>query len=61
MSLSPSETNLRGIDLRGTRLESASLKDSPISGTYFPEALTAEELTLPVTQGIRLRYRTEPA
>ena len=34
----------------------ASLLDAKLSGTYFPEALSAEEIRLSLTTGTRLRY-----
>ena len=50
-------TDLRGIDFRQTNLEGASLIDAKVSGTYFPEALSAEEIRLSLDTGTRLRYR----
>jgi uncharacterized protein YjbI with pentapeptide repeats len=50
-------TDLRGIDFRETNLEGASLIDAKVSGTYFPEALSAEEIRLSLDTGTRLRYR----
>ena len=52
------QADLRGVDLRATRLEGASLKDARISGAFFPAALSADEISLSVTQGTRLRYPT---
>ena len=34
----------------------ASLLDAKLSGTYFPEALSAEEIRLSLNTGTRLRY-----
>ena len=51
-------TDLRGIDFRETNLEGASLIDAKVSGTYFPEALSAEEIRLSLDTGTRLRYRS---
>lgn len=49
--------DLSGIDFRETLLEGASLKDAKISGVYFPEELSAEEIRLSVDAGTRLRYK----
>ncbi len=48
--------DLRGIDFRQTNLEGASLIDAKVSGTYFPEALSPEEIRLSLDTGTRLRY-----
>ena len=50
-------TDLRGIDFRQSNLEGASLIDAKVSGTYFPEALSAEEIRLSLETGTRLRYK----
>ncbi len=52
-------SDLRGIDFRDTNLEGASLIDAKVSGTYFPEALSAEEIRLSLDTGTRLRYRKD--
>lgn len=49
--------DLRGIDFRGSRLDGASIKLAHISGCYFPQELSAAELTLAHALGTRLRYR----
>ncbi|MCU7845444.1 MAG: pentapeptide repeat-containing protein [Candidatus Thiodiazotropha sp. (ex Monitilora ramsayi)] len=49
--------DLRGVDLSHTNLEGASINSAKISGTYFPAALSAEEITLSLVHGTRLRYR----
>jgi len=51
------QADLRGSDLRQARLEGASILEARISGTYFPEALSAEEITLSLLHGTRLRCR----
>jgi len=51
------QVDLRGLDLRETRLDGASLYGAKISGAYFPAELSAEELTLSLLHGTRLRYR----
>ena len=49
--------DLRGIDFRDAVMEGASLAHANISGCYFPKSLSADEILLSVTHGIRLRYR----
>jgi uncharacterized protein YjbI with pentapeptide repeats len=49
--------DLRGLDLTHTNLEGASINSAKISGTYFPTTLSAEEITLSLIHGTRLRYR----
>ncbi len=48
--------DLRGIDFRNCNLEGASLAEARISGCYFPNALSPEEIRLSVEKGTRLRY-----
>lgn len=48
--------DLSGIDFRETNLEGASLLDAKISGVYFPEDISAEEIRLSLETGTRLRY-----
>jgi len=48
--------DLSGIDFRETNLEGASLMDAKVSGVYFPEALSSEEIRLSLDYGTRLRY-----
>lgn len=50
-------TDLRGIDFRHTNLEGATLTEAKISGCYFPEELSAEEIRLSLEYGTRMRYR----
>ncbi|MEJ2621518.1 MAG: pentapeptide repeat-containing protein [Candidatus Thiodiazotropha sp.] len=47
--------DLRGVDLRQTILEGASINSAKISGTYFPASISAEEITLSLVHGTRLR------
>ncbi len=49
--------DLRGLDLTHTNLEGASINSAKISGTYFPASLSAEEITLSLVHGTRLRCR----
>jgi uncharacterized protein YjbI with pentapeptide repeats len=50
-------TNLRGVDFTKSLLEGASLNQAKISGAYFPSELSAQEITLSVQHGTRLRYK----
>jgi len=49
--------DLSGIDFRETNLEGASLLDAKISGVYFPDELSADEIRLSLDTGTRLRYK----
>ncbi len=51
--------DLRGVDLTHAMLEGASISSAKISGTYFPPELTAEEITLSLVHGTRMRYQTK--
>ena len=51
--------DLSGIDFRETNLEGASLMDAKVSGVYFPEALSADEIRLSLDHGTRLRYHQD--
>ena len=51
--------DLRGVDLTRAVLEGASISSAKISGTYFPPELTAEEITLSLVHGTRMRYRVK--
>jgi len=51
------QTDLRGVDLSEANMEGASINAAKISGAYFPPDLSAEELTLSLVHGIRMRYR----
>ena len=50
------KTDLRGIDLSQANLRGASIHDARISGVLFPEQLTADEITLSLDHGVRMRY-----
>jgi len=52
------QADLRGIDFTNTILEGASIHATKISGTYFPKQLSADEITLSLTHGTRMRYNT---
>ncbi|MES9844040.1 MAG: pentapeptide repeat-containing protein [Candidatus Sedimenticola sp. PURPLELP] len=51
------QADLRGLDLSRTNLEGASIIGAKISGTFFPKALSAEEISLSLLHGTRMRYR----
>ncbi len=50
------QTDLRGVDFSRARLEGASINGAKISGTLFPQELSAEEITLSLLHGTRMRY-----
>lgn len=49
-------SDLRGIDFRGCLMDGASLADAKISGCYFPPDISAQEILLSVSHGIRIRH-----
>lgn len=51
------QADLRGVDLRETNLEGASINGAKISGAYLPAQLSADEITLSLLHGTRMRYR----
>jgi uncharacterized protein YjbI with pentapeptide repeats len=50
-------SDLSGIDFRKTNLEGSSLLDSKLSGVYFPDELSPEEIRLSRDTGTRMRYK----
>ena len=50
------QADLRGLDFSQARLEGASINAAKISGTLFPKELSAEEITLSLLHGTRMRY-----
>ena len=52
------QADLRGIDFTACRLEGASLNGARISGVLFPQELTAEEITLSLLHGTRMRHQS---
>lgn len=48
--------DLRGVDFSLSKLDGASIHDAQISGTLFPTALRAEEISLSLNHGTRMRY-----
>lgn len=51
--------DLRGIDFRETLLEGASLNRAKISGCYFANDLSAEEIVMSLTAGTRMRCQAK--
>ena len=47
--------DLRALDLSGASMEGASLHDAKVAGVLFPTALSAEEISLSLTSGTRMR------
>ncbi len=47
--------DLRGVDFRTAILEGVNIRGAKISGTYFPAVLTAEEISLSLENGTRMR------
>ena len=47
--------DLRGIDFRGTKLAGVSLADAKISGAFFPDNISADEILMSVNAGTRIR------
>lgn len=47
--------DIRGLDLSDANLHGASIKDAKLSGTFFPQAISAEEIRLSHEFGNRLR------
>jgi len=50
------QTDLRGVDLSKTNMDGASINGARVSGVYFPKELSADEITLSITHGTRMRY-----
>jgi len=49
--------DLRGIDFSQSNLDGASLAGAKISGCYFPKSIDANEISVSVEKGIRMRTR----
>ena len=49
--------NADGLDFSNARLEGASIHGARISGARFPNALRADEITMSLVHGTRMRYR----
>ncbi|VAX08314.1 Pentapeptide repeat family protein [hydrothermal vent metagenome] len=50
------QADLRGIDFREALMEGSNIAGAKISGAYFPPELSADELTLSLLHGTRMRY-----
>jgi uncharacterized protein YjbI with pentapeptide repeats len=50
------QADLRGIDFSKANLDGASIHAAKISGCLFPNEISADEITLSLTHGTRLRY-----
>lgn len=51
------DADLRGCDLRNVDLTGATLQDARIAGVYFADNLPADEITMSIRYGTRLRPR----
>ena len=51
------QADLRGLDLSEANLDGASINEARISGTLFQRDIAADEITLSVWKGTRLRAR----
>jgi len=47
--------DLRGIDFSAAKLDGASIHDAKISGVYFPDKFSSDEITMSLIRGTRLR------
>ena len=50
------QADLRGIDFSKAKLNGASIHAAKISGCLFPKEISANEITLSLTHGTRMRY-----
>lgn len=51
------QADLRGVDFQQCRLEGASINAAKVSGACFPAELSAEEITMSLVYGTRMRYK----
>ena len=49
------QADLRGVDLSGCKMAGASVHAAKISGVLFPKSLSAEEISLSLLHGTRMR------
>ncbi|MFK5893406.1 MAG: pentapeptide repeat-containing protein [Pseudomonadota bacterium] len=49
------QADLRGIDFSQSNLNGASINAAKISGTFFPDNITAKEILLSLKHGTRMR------
>ncbi len=52
------QADLRNVDFSRCQLQGASISGAKIAGTLFPVELSAEEITLSLLHGTRMRYRS---
>jgi uncharacterized protein YjbI with pentapeptide repeats len=52
------QADLRGVDFSQSIFDQCSINGAKISGTCFPKELDAAEITLSLTHGTRMRYRS---
>lgn len=50
------QSDLRGIDFSRAKLLGTSLNGAKVSGCYFPPQLSAQEISLSIEHGTRMRY-----
>ncbi len=50
-------SNLSGVNFTTCNLEGASIRSASISGTYFPPSISADEITLSIEHGTRMRLK----
>ena len=50
------QADLRGVDFSTATLAGASINGAKISGALFPRELSAQEITLSLQHGTRMRY-----
>jgi len=50
-------SDLRGLDLRGCNMDGCSVFNAKISGVFFPDGLSAEEINLSLLHGTRMRMK----
>ena len=50
-------SDLRGLDLRGCNMDGCSVFNAKISGVFFPDGLSADEINLSLLHGTRMRMK----
>lgn len=50
------QANLAGLNLTAAKMEGASIGGANISGCYFPKDVSAQEISMSLHHGTRLRY-----
>jgi Uncharacterized low-complexity proteins len=51
-------SDLRGLDLRGCNMDGCSIYNAKISGVFFPDGLSPEEINLSLIHGTRMRMKS---